>query len=171
MNQESRVLLHCRKFRVERVAQTLDDGRERVQDVIRHPGAVVIVPLVDDEHVCLIRNFRVAVNQSLVELPAGTCEPNESPQQTAYRELLEETGFQAGRLDRLTQFYASPGIMDEQMFAYVASELRATEPQREPGEQIENLIVPFRRAIQWVMDGTIQDAKTICGLLVWQMTR
>ena len=170
MNQKSEVLLRCRRFRVERVSQTLGDGQQRVRDVIRHPGAVVILPLVDAEHVCLIRNYRAAVSQTLIELPAGTCEVNEPPEQTALRELLEETGFRAERLEMLSQFYPSPGILDEQMTVYVARDLQSGEPHREVGEQIENLIVPFAKAVQWVMDGTICDAKTICGLLQWQLT-
>lgn len=171
MTQESELLLQCRRFRVERVYQVLGDGQPHTREVIRHPGAVVILPWMDEDKVCLIRSYRVAVNATLLELPAGTRETGEPPEATAHRELLEETGFRAGRLELLGQFYASPGIMDEQMRVYVAQDLRFEKPNREPGEQIENLIVPFDQALKWAIDGTIQDAKTICGLLLWQATR
>ena len=168
---DSEVLLRCSRFYVERITETLDSGYACTRDVVRHPGAVVILPLLDDGRVCLIKNFRVAVSASLVELPAGTREPDEPVEVTAIRELREETGYEATRMDLLSRFYPSPGILDEEMFLFVAMELTEALPQREPGERIENLIVDWDQALGLIGDGTIRDAKTICGLLLWDRHR
>ncbi|MBL8830241.1 MAG: NUDIX hydrolase, partial [Planctomycetaceae bacterium] len=87
---EGELLFESRRFRVIRQRHRTPDGVEHVRDTVQHPGAVTIIPMVDAEHVCLIRNYRVAVDQYLVELPAGTLEPNEPPELTAARELEEE---------------------------------------------------------------------------------
>jgi ADP-ribose pyrophosphatase len=167
----NRVLLTASRFRVESVERTAPDGSVRLREVVRHPGAVTILPIVDDEHVCLIRNYRVAVARTLIELPAGTLEPGEDPATTAERELIEETGYRAGRIEKLHEFLLSPGILDERMHLYVATDLTAGDAHREPGEEIENLVVPWTTALEWVRNGQIEDAKTIVGLLLYQIIR
>lgn len=157
------LLLTTRKFRV--VAVRRSDGT--VKEVVRHPGAVVILPLLLAGDVCLIRNFRVSVNQTLIELPAGTLEEGEPPLETARRELIEETGYRCDSLRLLQQFFLSPGILDERMHLFVAENLIAGPPAREPGEQIENLVVPWNEAMRMVEQGEIHDAKTLVGLLMW----
>lgn len=147
------------------------DGREHQREVIRHPGAVTILPLIDDDNVCLIKNYRDAVGSTLIELPAGTLEPREDPAATAVRELIEETGYRAAQWEYLHCFYMSPGILDERMYLYAANQLSAGDAQREPSEQIENLVVPWKEAITMVFDGRIQDAKTIVGLLFYDRLR
>jgi ADP-ribose pyrophosphatase len=119
----------------------------------------------------LIRNFRVSVQQTLIELPAGTLDPGEDPQTTAQRELAEETGFRAGRWQHLHSFYLSPGILDERMHLFLATDLVAGPPAREPGEEIETLITPWGQALAWIASGEIQDAKTIAGLLFYDQLR
>jgi ADP-ribose pyrophosphatase len=143
----------------------------RPRQVIRHPGSVVIIPMVDQDHVCLIRNFRVSVNRALVELPAGTREPGEAAEVTAARELAEETGYRAESLERLMHFLPAPGILDEQMILYLARGLSEGPPAREAGEEIENLVVPWKQAMAMVMAGEIEDAKTIIGLLLLERQR
>ena len=142
-------------------------GGERVQrEWIEHPGAVTIVPLLDGDRVCLICNRRVAVATTLIELPAGTIDLGESPVDTARRELAEETGYHANSLEKIHEFYMSPGVMDERMHLFLATELTSGEAAREPGEEIENLIVPWGEAVAMAKDGRIQDAKTLVGLLL-----
>lgn len=158
------------RFRVERVS-VHHGGRETQRDIIRHPGAVTIVPMVDHDRVCLIRNYRVAVGETLIELPAGTLEADEDPQITARRELEEETGYRARRWRFLREFFLSPGILDEKMRLFVASELEPGPPQREAGEQIENLILPWTEAMALVERGEIHDAKTMLGLLLYDQCR
>lgn len=158
-------LLETRKFTVVRETVGTPGGRAKTRDIVRHPGACVIVPLLDDGRLCLIRNFRIAVGETLIELPAGTLEPPELPAKTAERELIEETGYRAAKIELLHAFYASPGFLDEKMHLYLATGLSAGESALEEGEEIENLLVPFDEAVAMIFRGEIQDAKTIVGLL------
>jgi len=165
MSADSELLLTTPKFRVVREVVTTAAGRKKTREIIRHPGACVIVPLLDDGRVCLIRNWRIAAGQTLVELPAGTLEPPEPPHVTAERELIEETGYRAAKIEFLHSFFLSPGILDEKMYLYLATGLTAGETAREEGEEIENLLMPWEEAIAMIFRGEIQDAKTIVGLL------
>ena len=162
---QSQTLLETRKFTVVRETVGTPGGKDKTREIVRHPGACVVVPLLDDGRVCLIRNFRIAVAETLIELPAGTLEPPELPAKTAERELIEETGYRAAKIDLLHAFYASPGFLDEKMHLYLATGLTAGQSAREEGEEIENLLVPFEQAVEMVFRGEIQDAKTIVGLL------
>ena len=164
-------LLVTSRFRVEEIDRELPDGTRHTRAVVRHAGAVALIPLVDRDHVCLIRNYRVSVDRTLIELPAGTLEPPETPEQTARRELIEETGFRAGRLEPLHSFFMSPGILDERMHVFVASELQEVGAAREAGEEIENLIVRWDEALRLVHSGQIEDAKTLVGLLLYDRVR
>jgi ADP-ribose pyrophosphatase len=107
------------------------------------------------------------VEQTLIELPAGTLEPDEEPIRTAERELAEETGYCAGQLKHLHSFFLSPGVIDEKMHLYVATALELKSTAREPGEEIDNFVVPWQEAIDMVFSGQIQDAKSIVGLLYY----
>lgn len=164
MAAPAEVLLTATKFRVVRKTSTLPSGQTKQREVIEHPGACVIVPLLGDGRVCLIRNWRIAVEKTLIELPAGTLQPPEPPEATAARELVEETGLRAARIELLHAFYLSPGILDERMHLYLATGLVAGPPQREEGEEIENWLVPWAQAMELVWSGQIEDAKTIVGL-------
>lgn len=161
----SEVLLNAAKFRVVRETIQSPSGQTKTREIVRHPGACVIVPLLDDGRVCLIHNWRVAVGKTLIELPAGTLEPPELPEKTAERELIEETGYRAAKIEFLHAFFLSPGILDEKMHLYLATGLTAGEPAREEGEEIENWLVPLDEAMAMIFRGEIQDAKTIIGLL------
>jgi ADP-ribose pyrophosphatase len=165
--QPRNCLLRTSRFYVEEVTQQTETGVARKREIIRHPGAVVILPILDDGRVCLIRTYRVAVDQTLIELPAGTLAPGEDPLEGARRELAEETGYRAADFRSISRFYPSPGILDEQMHLYVATRLIAGEPNREPGEEIENLPVHMDDALKMIGEGTIKDGKTIVGLLLW----
>jgi ADP-ribose pyrophosphatase len=176
MNQQipasnNQILLKTERFSVEEVQRILSDGTIRNRAVIRHPGAVVILPLVGHDHVCLIRNFRAAVGRELIELPAGTLTPGENPLAAAQRELSEETGYVGGSWELMQTFFPSPGILDERMVLYRASELTPGPPAREHGEEIENLVVPWDEALRMIRDGKIEDAKTLAGLLLEDQRR
>lgn len=164
-------LYRSQRFSVVAMQQTLPEGDVLTREVVVHPGSVVIVPLVGDDHVCLIRNFRVAVGKWLLELPAGTLDHDEPPRATAERELIEETGFRAACWRELPGFYLSPGILCERMHVFVASELASGAPQREQGEQIDNHVVRWEDALAMTTDGRIEDAKTIAALLMWERLR
>jgi len=165
----SRTIVHVgRKIQVA-VEESLDQqGRLVQRDVVLHPGAVAILPLVDDWHVCLIRNVRPNVGQTLWEIPAGTLEPPEPPEQAAYRELREETGYEAQQMTKLGEFFPSPGILSERTHVYVASGLTPGPPHLQADEQIEAHVIALQQAYAWCRDGTIRDAKTLVALLWWQ---
>ena len=168
---EPEELLVTRRFRVVRHREPGRDGRMHVRETVQHPGAVTILPLLADDRVCLIRNRRVAVGKTLVELPAGTLEPGEDPGVTAGRELIEETGYRAARIEKLCEFFMSPGILNERMHLFLARDLEPGESHLEPGEDIEPLLVPWADAVQMAMDGRIEDAKTLVGLLFYDRIR
>ncbi len=171
MNDESKLLFEASRFRVVERTQTIQDGKQIARQVILHPGAVTILPLLEGNRVCLIRNFRVAVGKTLIELPAGTIDDNEPPEQTAIRELQEETGYTAARWTQLQPFYMSPGILHERMHLFVAEGLTPGETAREAGEEIDNLIVSWEKAVQMALRGEIEDAKSLVGILQWEYLR
>lgn len=157
-----------RKIEVQLDVSQSADGREIRRDIIVHPGAVVILPLTADGQVCLLRNFRFVVGQTLWEVPAGTLEPNEPPDQAAGRELAEETGYTAGRWRKLGVFYPSPGVLTEAMHLYVAEDLTPGPARPEADEQLEPVLVPWAEALRMATDGTIHDLKTVAALLLWE---
>ena len=152
------------QFRVNTVA--LPDGSTTIREIIGTPGAVAIVPLTDDGQVRMVRQYRSASGEFLLELPAGTLEPDEPPEQAAPRELAEETGDQAARWQRLTGFYTVPGICDEYIHLFLATGLTPGQTNHEVDEFIEVVTLPFDKALAMVYSGEIRDAKTIIGLLM-----
>lgn len=158
-------LLVGSRFRVVRATHETPRG-VRVREIVRHPGAVVLLPILDDGRVCLIRNFRLSLGRTLLELPAGTLEPPEPPAATAYRELIEETGYRATEVRLLQTFYPSPGVLDEKMYLFLATGLTAGPAAPEVGEELENVLLPWDEAIARVLAGEIEDLKTIASLLL-----
>lgn len=171
MSFTEQTLLIAKRFAVVRRRFATPQGKQCEHDSVQHPGAVTIVPILPDGRVCLIRNYRVAVGQTLIELPAGTLEPGEPPAQTAARELQEETGYVAGKIERLAEILMSPGILNERMHLFLASGLTPGPTALEAGEQIEPLVVDWDAALAMVLDGTIQDAKTVAALLYHEQAR
>lgn len=164
MNPSEKVLLKCSRFSIHAVEVPDRDGGRRTREVIRHPGAVVLLPLLEGNRVVMIDNLRHSVGETLLELPAGTIDPNETPEQTAARELIEETGFRAAKFEKIHEFYSCPGICDERMHLYLATGLTAGAPDREATEQIENRIVSGEEIASLIDRGLIRDAKTLVGL-------
>jgi len=158
-------LLTSRKFRVVRVRETLRDGSAHQLDVVRHPGAAVILPLLEDDRVVLLRNRRATVGRALLELPAGTIDPGESPIDCAARELTEETGYSARRLRPLIRFLASPGICDEWMHVFLAEGLTPGTSRPEHGEELDIEILHLDELLHMIRDGRVEDGKTIAAVL------
>jgi ADP-ribose pyrophosphatase len=136
------------------------------RDVVRHPGSAVIVPIFDDDTVALVRQYRHPAVKYLLEAPAGTLQLDEDPRAGAIRELEEELGVVADRVEKLTEFFVSPGFCEEKMWVYLATELRATKQNLDADEVIEIVRIPFSRALEMITDGEIEDAKTIIGLML-----
>jgi ADP-ribose pyrophosphatase len=155
-----------RLLTVEVLRWTDARGRAVEREIVRHPGAVVIVPWLDDQRLVLIRNERVAAGQRLLELPAGTLEPGEAPQAAAGRELAEETGYRPGRVTPIGEFYTTPGFCDELIRVFEATELDPVGQDLDPGEQIEVEVVALAEALAMIDDGRIRDGKTIAAILL-----
>ena len=165
------VVFEAKRFRIVRIAEAgaapQSGGSPRTREVVEHPGSVVVVPMVSAEEVCLVEVVRVAVGQTLLELPAGTLDRIESLAEAAGRELAEETGYRAGRIEPVAEFWMSPGILRERMHLFVAENLVPGPQALEPGEQIKTRVVPWHEAIAMCLDGRIDDAKTVAGLLLF----
>jgi ADP-ribose pyrophosphatase len=134
------------------------------RDVVRHPGSGTVVPVYEDGTVGLVRQYRHPAVKYLLEIPAGSRDPFESPEDCARRELEEELGVVAGRLELLCEFFVSPGFCGEKMWLYLATELRETARHPEDDEDLELVRLPLARALDMIAAGEIEDAKTIIGL-------
>lgn len=159
------------KFAVERRQVPTREGGTAMREVVVHPGAVVVLPVLDDGRIVMIRNHRFAVDETLWELCAGTLEPGEEPAVTAGRELVEETGYSAASIEPLTTFYTSPGICDEIMYAYLARGLTEVGQQLEATEQIEVELLGREEIMRLVREGQVRDGKTIATLLYYEAFR
>ena len=164
---ENEVVYQGRRIRVERQAVPGQDGGERRYDLVVHPGAAVVLPVLNDGRVLLISNYRFAVGQTLLELPAGTLDDGEPAVECARRELAEETGYRAGNIEPLLSFYSTPGFCNERLQAFVATELVLGETAREVGERIENTPMEYEEALSAIGDGRVTDGKTIAALLYY----
>jgi ADP-ribose pyrophosphatase len=140
----------------------LSTGRKTKREIVEHGGSVVIVAIAPEDNVILVRQFRKPVEQMLLELPAGTLEPGEEPQECARRELEEETGYLAEKWEHLGGFYSSPGFCTEYLYLFLATELR---PGRPVTEAIELVPIPLSRIPALIASGELCDAKSIAGLL------
>ena len=152
------------KVRVDTVL--LPDGQQVLREVVVHNGAVVIVPIDQDDHVLLVRQYRHSAGESLLEAPAGTLEDSESPDDCAQRELQEEIGYASTDLRALGAFWTSPGFCTEFIYAYVARNLVESKLSPDDDEDIEVERVPTGRIPQMIRLGEIRDAKTIAALLM-----
>ena len=166
---ESRRLYEGRvvSLRADRVK--LPDGRSAVREVVEHTPVVAIVALDGREDVLLERQYRLPAQQSLLEIPAGGVDSGDSPEEAAQRELQEETGLRAGRLERLCSFFASPGYCDEYMHLYLATALEPSALAADADESIEVVRLPLDEALRLIERGEIRDVKTIVGL--WAAAR
>ena len=151
---------------LERIHLTTPQGAGVVRVVVRHPGAVAVVAIVEDE-LLLIRQYRSAVDRALLEIPAGKLDvPGEPPEVTAHRELQEEMGYRAGSLEPLATFFTAPGFSDEVMHVFVATALEeaAAEPHGAEEEVAETVRVPLAGVPPLLLSGEIEDAKTLAAL-------
>jgi ADP-ribose pyrophosphatase len=154
---------------LQKVQRTGGSTVER--EVVLHRGAVALLPMVDPAHVCLLQNQRYAIGKTLIEVPAGTIDPGESPAITAKRELIEETGYRAGTIRPIREWYVSPGFLTERMYLFLCEDLTQGRPEHQPDEQLTSLVLPWDEAMAMVDDGRIEDAKTIAALTIWDRLR
>lgn len=152
-------LLHVKEDRV-----ALPDGRQATREYIVHPGAVVVVPLLDNGDVIMERQFRYPLRRDLYELPAGKLDPGEDPLSCGQRELLEETGYIAAKWRFLATIHPCIGYSDESMSLYLAEDLTPGEHKRDGDEFLEIFTLSLVEALDWVRCGRITDVKTVIGL-------
>lgn len=155
-----------RIFNVDRLRVELPDGRVAIRDVVRHPGAVAVVALTEDGRICLVRQYRTALGRVTVEIPAGKLAPGEDPLECATRELLEETGMSAEKVAFLTTIATSDGFCDELIHIYMATGLTFSRSEPDADEFINVDLVPLEELVDAVLDGRIEDAKTVVGALI-----
>ncbi len=146
----------------------LGNGQEAVREVVRHPGAVVILPVMPDGTIVFVRQFRFAVGEALWELPAGTLHPEENPFACAQRELAEETGF-CGELVPLGEFYSAPGFCNEKLHCFLARRLEAGETMWDEDEELELATFTPKELASAIKKGHIRDAKTLACLFLAQL--
>ncbi len=144
----------------------LPNGRCVDLDLVRHPGAAAVVPFLDEDRVLMIRQYRFATGGEILEIPAGKLDPGEAPEACAARELEEETGYRAGRLEKLGAIWTSPGFTNEVIHLYAAFDLEAAQQQLEPDEIIELVPMGLKEALDTLRDSTIADAKSMTALLL-----
>lgn len=141
----------------------LPDKKYSKREIVEHPGSVGIIAIIDDS-LLMVRQFRKAVEKNLLEIPAGKMEINEEPRETALRELHEETGYRAERIEYLCEFYTSPGFTDEKIYLFLASDLVQEDLEVETNEYIELEKIKIDELMEMVEKGEITDSKTIIGI-------
>jgi ADP-ribose pyrophosphatase len=165
---ERRTVYEGRLLRLEELLLADESGGQARREVVRHPGAVAVVPVFSDHTTVLCKQYRVAVDEHLVEVIAGKLKPGEDPEECARRELAEEAGLEAERLVRLAKFYTSPGFCDEVMHVFMAREVRASPAGSSPaGLEEQQMTLVKVRIGAWqelLEEGTLRDAKSIVAL-------
>lgn len=162
---ERRRFFSGRVFAAEIMDVRLQDGRIGKREIIRHNGGAAIVPLDEDLNVYVVRQFRSPFEQVLVEIPAGKLEANEDPRDCAIRELKEETGFSADKVEDLGCIFSSPGYSSEALYLYLATSLHEGSAQLDEGEFVNVEKIPLKDLLEQINEGKIRDAKTVVALL------
>lgn len=163
---QQQTVYHGRAFNVRSDEVRLPNQRSMHVDIVEHVGAVTILPVDNDGCILFVRQYRHAAGRELLELPAGTLNPGEPPETCAAREIREETGFAAGRLQKLGEFFLAPGYSTEYMVVYLATELK---PAPLPGDQDEFITlqpVPVEQAYRMALAGEVMDGKSLAGLFL-----
>lgn len=167
----SRRLFEGRVITVELDEVELPNGHTSIREVVRHHGGVCVLPLDESGNALMVRQYRYPYAEILLELPAGKLERGEDPAACGRRELEEETGHIAGELTPLGKVYPSPGYLDEVLHLYLARQLTATGQHLDDDEFLNVETVPFETAVDYCLDGTITDAKSIAAILKYNELR
>jgi len=162
---DGREIFRGRILRLEVDRVRLPNGAVMDFEIVHHPGGAAVVPLLDDGSVLLVRQYRYATGGWLLEIPAGKLDPGDSPESCALREVEEETGHRAGRIEPLGWIWTSPGIADEKIWLFLATGLQPTRQALEHDEVLTVERMPLAEAVAKAARGEIQDAKSACALL------
>jgi ADP-ribose pyrophosphatase len=163
---KSETILQGRAFKIRRDYLKTPNGRETRLEIIEHGGSVVLIPIDDDGNLLFVRQYRHAVGKDLLELPAGTRDNDEPFEECAAREIREETGMQAGKLQKVGEFYLAPGYSSEFMVVFLATGLKDNPLDADDDEFLQVEKFPLKQAIQMAERGDIPDAKSLAALLL-----
>jgi ADP-ribose pyrophosphatase len=163
---KTETLLKGRAFSIRRDWMKTPDGRETKYDIIEHTGSVVLIPLDTEGNLLFVRQYRHAAGTDLLELPAGTLDVGEEPAVCAAREMREETGFAAGQLEKIGEFYLAPGYSTEFMVVYLATDLRYDPLKADADEFLTLEKIPVKKALEMAENGEMPDAKSLAALLL-----
>jgi ADP-ribose pyrophosphatase len=161
-----RVIYRGRKIDLALQSLQLSNGTTEEREVVLHRGAVALLPMLPRDRIHLLHNHRYTVGETLIEVPAGTIDEGETPETTAHRELREETGYHAGSLERIADWFVSPGVMNERMYLFVCRDLREGPVDYQPDEALAPFPVSWDDALAMIEEGRIKDAKTILALIL-----
>jgi len=153
---------------LEKLVVELPDGRTAQREIVRHPGASMVVPILDDGRIIMIKQFRKPLEKVYYEMPAGKLDGNEDPIDCAVRELREETGYAVGKIEHILSIDTTPGFSDEIIHIYAATELEPGETEKDKDEFIETCMFSIDELLEMVYSGKITDAKTIIGVFLIQ---
>ena len=163
---KTEVLVQGRAFKVKRDTLKTPDGRETKLEIVEHGGSVVLFPVDEEGNLLFVRQYRAAVGRELLEFPAGTREGDEPFEACAAREMREETGMEAGKLQKIGEFYLVPGYSTELMAAFLATELKENPLQADEDEFLQVERIPLKTAMDMARSGEIQDGKSLAALLL-----
>ena len=149
-----------------RVDEVQINGRQTIREIVEHGGSAAILPLIGNT-IIMEKQYRHAIGKELYEIPAGTLEDGESPEDCAKRELIEETGYRAGKMERLGQCYMTPGYCTELIHFFVATDLEEVSHEMDADEQLIVVKMTIDEAVKKILDGEIVDAKTVCAVLTY----
>lgn len=163
--RSSKVVFSGRVFEIEQLEMTMPNGVETTREILKHPGAVCMVPVTAEGNILMVTQYRAAVGTRLLELPAGTLEVGEAPLECAGRELQEEVGHEAANIEPLGGFYVAPGYTSEYIHLFVCKDLSPAVLPGDEDEDIEIRNVSIEQALAHIENGVIHDAKSVIGIL------
>ena len=163
---KSEPLLQGRTFKIRRDTLKTPDGGETRLEIVEHGGSVVLVPIDDQSNLLFVRQYRHAAGKDVLELPAGTRDENEPYEECAAREIREETGMEAGRLEKIGEFYLAPGYSTEFMAVFLATQLKHNPLQADEDEFLQIEKIPLKKAMEMAESGEVPDAKSLAALLL-----
>lgn len=167
----SRLLFEGKMVRLRLDAVKMPDGREATREILERPDCIAVVPVDADDNILLVRQYRKAVEKEMLEIPAGGIDPGEDPETAVCREMREETGYAPGKIERMGGFYAAPGYCTEYLYVFLATDLVPSPLIAEDTDGIEVVRVPASQVKELVTSGTICDAKSVAGLLLYMERR
>jgi ADP-ribose pyrophosphatase len=162
----SETLLQGRTFKVRRDTLRTPDGRETRLEIVEHGGSIVVIPVDGENNILFVRQYRHAARADLLELPAGTRDGDEPYEECAAREVREETGMEAGKLQKLGEFYLAPGYSTEFMAVFLATDLKENPLEADEDEFLDVERIPVGKAIEMAQHGDIPDAKSLAALML-----